>query len=135
MTRGALISLGVLIAIRLGIGQLHGSAHDALAVPLAPWQQAFVWIVIVVLPPAAFLALWRLRTRAALGWLAAIIAAGLLFGLYFHFGPMNPDHVSHQPPDSSGMLFLTTAVALAAIDLVILADVAWIGLKAGRDGG
>lgn len=135
MTRGALVALGLLLVIRQGIGWLHGRAHEALAVPLAPWQQAFVWIVIVVLPWAAFLGLWRLRTRAALAGLAAVIAAGLLFGVYFHFGPLNPDHVSHQPPGSSGALFRTTAAALAVVDLVILADIAWLGRKAVRDGG
>lgn len=134
MSRAALIWLTAALLVRQGITFLHGSAHDALAVPLAPWQQAFVLVVIVALPFVALVGLWWLRSRAALAFFAAVIAAGMLFGLYFHFGPLNPDHVTHQPAGASATLFLTTAIALVAADLALLALCAAIGWKAAPRG-
>lgn len=43
-----LIVVTALFAVRMAVSIAHGTAHDQLAVPLAAWQNAFVWGVIVI---------------------------------------------------------------------------------------
>lgn len=135
MHRRPLWILTTLFVLRAVINLAHGHAHDELAVPLALWQNAFVWSVIVVGPLAAMVWLW-LRPLAAVAWaLAAMLIAGWLFGLYFHFGPMNPDHVSAQPQGGGGQLFAGTAVALAVVEPIVALTAVWLArtLPASRE--
>lgn len=112
-----------LYAIRMAINIAHGHAHDTLAVPLAPWQTAYVWLVIVIAPTAALVWLW-IRPAAVVAWsLAALLIASWLFGMYFHFGPMNPDHVSAQQGADAPMFTMTAQALLVIEPLVALAAV------------
>src|SRR3954466_3468064 len=80
---------------------LHGRAHTELAVALNGWQQVYAIAVILVAP---LIAAGLLLTRyARLGmWLLVIAMAGsLIFGVYFHYVAISPDHVSHLPPGES----------------------------------
>lgn len=114
-TRLLLIATGLFV-LRLGIGVAHGHAHDLLAVPLEPWQNAFVQVVIFWGPLVAIIWLW-LRPSAVVAWvLAGLLAASWLFGMYFHFGPPNPDHVASLPHGPGHELFKWTAAALLVVE-------------------
>jgi hypothetical protein len=43
----------LLVVVHHLIAFIHGNAHEQLGVGLDPWQQAFVWIVITILPVVA----------------------------------------------------------------------------------
>ena len=121
-----LLILTVLFVVRLVIASVHGHAHDELSVPLALWQDAFVWSVIVVGPLIAIVWLWA-RPIPPVAWsLAAMLAAGWVFGLYFHFGPMNPDHVTAQPPGHGASLFFATALGLALVEPLTALAAVWL---------
>jgi hypothetical protein len=121
-----LLVVTVLFALRMIVSFVHGHAHGMLAVPLAPWQNAFVWLVIVASPTVALVLLW-IRPRAGTAWtLAGLLAAGWLFGLYFHFGPANPDHVSHVPQLPGHDVFAATAALLAIVEPIAAASAAWL---------
>lgn len=122
-----------LYAIRMAINIAHGNAHDTLGVPLAPWQTAYVWLVIVIAPTVALAWLW-VRPSAVVAWtLAAFLVASCLFGLYFHFGPMNPDHVSMQHGADAPM-FKSTAIALIVIEPIVALAAAWLARVLARTG-
>lgn len=126
--------LTALFAVRLCVAFVHGHAHDELAVPLAAWQNAFVWLAIVIGPLLAMVWLW-IRPNATVAWaLVALLAAGWIFGLYFHFGPMNPDHVSAQPPGSEREMFAMTAVALAIVEPLTALAAVWLARTLSRAG-
>ncbi len=136
MTRNRpLLILTALFLVRLLVSFVHGHAHDELAVPLAAWQNAFVWIVIAIGPLLAMIWLW-IRPGAAVAWaLAAMLAAGWIFGLYFHFGPLNPDHVSAQPPGAGRDMFVMTAAALAIVEPLTALAAVWLARSLQRVGG
>lgn len=114
-TRLLLVLTGLLL-LRMAIGVAHGQAHDMLAVPLEPWQNVFVQLVIFWGPLVAMIWLW-LRPNTAVAWtLAGLLTAGWLFGIYFHFGPPNPDHVSSLPHLPGHELFAWTAAALVVVE-------------------
>lgn len=127
-----LLALTVLFVVRLGVAFVHGHAHDELAVPLSAWQNAFVWLVILIGPLVAMIWLW-IRPNAAVAWaLAGMLVAGWIFGLYFHFGPMNPDHVSAQPPGAGRDMFAMTAAALAVVEPLTALAAVWLARSPGR---
>lgn len=136
MTRNRpLLVLTALFLVRLGVNLVHGHAHDELAVPLAAWQNAFVWTAIVIGPLVAMIWLW-IRPSVAVAWaLGAMLAAGWIFGLYFHFGPLNPDHVSAQPPGQGREMFVMTAAALAIVEPLVALSAMWLARSLGRAGG
>ena len=121
-----LLVLTVLFLVRFAVNFIHGEAHDDLSVPLAAWQQAFVWLTIVIGPLVTMVWLW-IRPAAPVAWaLAAFVTAGWLFGLYFHFGPMNPDHVSAQPHMAGHDSFILTAAALAIVEPLVAVAAVWL---------
>lgn len=130
-----LVIVTFLYLIRLGVSFAHGHAHEELSVPLAPWQQAFVWAVVVVVPTAAVIVLWLLPSAGVAWALTAALAAGWLFGLYFHFGPANPDHVSAMPDAPARSLFVQTAIALAVVEPLVAVAAGWLALSLGRKKG
>ncbi len=136
MTRNRpLLILTALFLVRLGVAFVHGHAHDELAVPLAAWQNAFVWLAILIGPLVAMIWLW-IRPSAAVAWaLAALLAAGWVFGMYFHFGPINPDHVSAQPPGPGREMFAMTAAALAIVEPLVALAAVWMARSLDRAGG
>lgn len=126
-----LLLVSLLYLVRMVIAFVHGHAHDMLAVPLALWQDAYVWGVIVIAPTLALAWLWY-RPAPAVAWLlAALLVAGWVFGLVFHFGPMNPDHVSAMPEMAGRGLFIVTAAALAIVEPAVALAAAWLALALG----
>jgi len=110
------------------VNALHGMAHSELAIPLARWQEAFIATVILAAPAVASLLIWRGSLRMG-GWLLTLSLAGsLLFGAWFHFAAISPDHVSHLPaaaPAGWKLLFQVTAVMLVPTEALG----GWAGLR------
>jgi hypothetical protein len=117
-----------MIAAHYAVNGAHGLAHRELAIPLAPWQEAFIAAVILAAPAVAFLFVWRGSHSAGGGLLLASLAGALIFGVWYHFVAISPDHVSHLPAAAhSGwrLLFQTTAVLLIPTEALGC----WAGLR------
>ena len=100
----------------------HGSAHTQLNVGLASWQTTFVLIVIVIAPLLAAILIWTRFSRFGFVLLSLAMGGALVFGVYFHYLAVSPDHVSHLPAGDAQGTFRLTALLLAiteAIGLVI----------------
>jgi hypothetical protein len=108
----------------------HDSAHRSLGILLSPWQEAFIYSVIVAGP---ILALLVLRQNEAYGYALLILSmlGSFLFGVYHHFIAVSPDHVAHLPPGGAQCLFRVTAV-LMAITQGAGAFIAAVGLARRR---
>jgi hypothetical protein len=109
---------------------LHGVAHSELGVELSAWQKTYAAIVIVATPLVAAVLLWTRRVRVGLLLLAASMAGSLIFGGYYHYLAISPDHVSHLPPGDAQGLFRLTALLLAVTETFGLA-VGLLGLQTG----
>jgi hypothetical protein len=110
------------VLAHFAVVMFHGSAHTQLKVGLAPWQTAFVLIVIVIAPLLAAILIWTRLSRFGFGLLSLAMAGALVFGVYFHYLTISPDQVSHLPPGDAQGTFRLTALLLAiteAIGLVI----------------
>ena len=112
MTRHLAIAIVLLNAVVL---LAHGSAHRSLGVLLSPWQQTFVYGVVV---PGPLVALALLRRHARQGYTLLLISmlGSLLFGVYPHYVAVSPDHVAHLPPGDSQPLFRITAALMAFLE-------------------
>ena len=114
MTRGW--ALTTVVLVHLAINILHGRAHAGAQVPLTLAGTLFVYIVILAGPLIGLAVAWPAERIG--GWLIAVTMAGsLVFGLVNHFVLSSPDHVAHVDPQWR-VLFTTTAVLLAATELV-----------------
>lgn len=96
----------------------HGSAHTNLKIGLATWQTIFLFIVIVLAPMVAAILIWTRLSRVGFGLLAASMTGALLFGVYFHYLAISPDHVSHLPPGDAQGTFRLTALLLAITEAI-----------------
>jgi cytochrome bd-type quinol oxidase subunit 2 len=97
---------------------LHGSAHTKLKIDLATWQNVFVLIVIVVAPLVAGIIIWTRFSRFGFVLLAAAMGGALVFGAYFHYLAISPDHVSHLPAGDAQGAFRLTALLLAMTEAI-----------------
>lgn len=97
---------------------LHGSAHTQLKIELAVWQTAFVLIVIIIAPLLAGILIWTRFSRFGFALLAVAMGCALVFGAYFHFLAISPDHVSHLPPGDAQGTFRLTALLLAITEAI-----------------
>ena len=114
MTGGSRNAMWAVIAHYV-VNSAHGMAHGELAIPLSRWQESFIAIVILAAPAVAWLLIWRGSPRAGGALLALSTAGALLFGAWYHFFAISPDHVSHLPaaaPEEWKTLFRVTAVLL-----------------------
>jgi hypothetical protein len=128
MNRFALAAT-LLVVVHHLIAFVHGNAHEQLGVGLDPWQQAFVWIVITILPVVAAMLYWtRFREAAALILFLSMLAS-LLFGLCYHFVVVSPDHVSHLPQGEARGEFVATAVLLIPAEAITAAFGLWSWTK------
>jgi hypothetical protein len=116
MVRIALTALG---AVHLVAAVFHGSAHTELAVVLSPAQNLFVYAVIVCAPLVAVGLLWTRHVRLAIWLFLAAMGASLLFGTYYHYVVISPDHIHHLPAGSAAAhtRFAVSAALLALIEL------------------
>ncbi len=126
--RSALVGFAIgIVVIHFAINLAHGMAHKHLEIELNAFQKIFVAAVIVVAPLYAAYLIWKgnLRTGGAL--LALSMAGALVFGVYYHFILLGPDHVTHiNMPISLDVrdIFDVSAVLLALFEcLGVLAGV------------
>lgn len=111
--------LGTAVVLaHFAVVMLHGSAHTQLKVGLAPWQTAFVLIVIVIAPLLAAILIWTRFSRFGFWLLSLAMGGALIFGAYFHYLAISTDHVSHLPPGDSQGSFRLTALLLAITEAV-----------------
>ena len=100
------------ILINLLVASLHGIAHAQLGVELSLWQQTFVVLVIVAAPLVSLVLFWTRFRRLAAMILFLSMTGALLFGLYYHFVEISPDHVHHLPEGDARGFFVVTAILL-----------------------
>ena len=106
------------VLAHFAVVMLHGSAHTQLKVGLEPWQTAFVLIVIVVAPLLSAILIWTRFSRFGFGLLSLAMGGALIFGVYFHYLTISPDHVSHLPPGDAQGTFRLTALLLAITEAI-----------------
>ena len=111
----ALATIAVLAHLLVSL--VHGYAHNQLGVGLSAWQNYYVLIVITLAPLIALALVWMRRARVGFALLAISMAGSLIFGGYFHYIGISPDHVSHLPPGDTQGMFRVTAVLLLATEL------------------
>jgi hypothetical protein len=106
------------VTAHLIVNLLHGRAHTDLAVELSAWQSIFVAVVIVVMPLVAAVLLWTRYARFGFLLLIASMSGSLVFGAYYHYIAISPDHVSHLPPGSAQHMFRKTALLLVVTEVL-----------------
>ena len=111
------------------VSWLHGRAHAELGVGLNAWQHAYVVVVILVAPIVAMVLVWTRYARVGFLLLTLSMAGALVFGGYFHYIGVSPDHVSHLPPGDAQGAFRTTAFLLVLTELLGVV-VGLLGLRA-----
>ena len=114
------LSLTVLAAIHLSVVIWHGGAHSTLAVGLTPFQNAFVFGVILFAPLLATLLLWTRFEDFALWLYMTAMCASLVFGVYYHFIVVSPDNVHYLPAGSDPVRhhFTYSAAAVAITEAI-----------------
>ena len=131
MNRNAAIA-SVLVVVHAIIAFVHGQAHERLEVGLAPWQWAYVYIVITAAPVLAAVLFWTPLRAAGAALLALSMLGSFLFGVYYHFVEVSPDNVGHLPAGDAQGLFVATAVLLAISEAAASAFGFWCWAKSRR---
>ena len=134
MSRSAKYATAIVVA-HLLVNTTHGLAHRELHVGLAPLDSIFVVVVVLILPLLAMGLLWTAAKRLGLLLLCLSMLGSLLFGLYYHFLMISPDHVHSQPSSPWGLAFVLTAYGLLiteAIGTYVGIHFLWIARGASR---
>jgi hypothetical protein len=100
------------VLAHLIVSLLHGQAHTRLGVGLSNWQQLYVFVVILVAPLVALALSFRRDARAGLWLLLVSMLGSLIFGAFYHYLIISPDHVAHLPAGEARGLFRITALLL-----------------------
>jgi len=100
------------VVIHAVIAVVHGMAHSDLGIEMTTLQNAFINIVIGATPVIAAIILWTKFARLGAVLLAASMIGALVFGVYYHYIAISPDHVSHLPEGNLQGLFRVTAFLL-----------------------
>ncbi|MGQ0622515.1 MAG: hypothetical protein ACT4QA_21850 [Panacagrimonas sp.] len=120
--------LAATIAVHCAIGLWHGAAHLHVPVPLTAAQQAFVGLVIILLPVVAATFLWSRWRKGAALLITVSLLASLLFGLVNHFVFESPDNVLFVPEHAWRPTFVFSAALVAvseSIGTVLAVVAAW----------
>ncbi len=104
----------MLVAVHGLINGAHGAAHWELGVELSKWQETFIVVVIGLSPLVAAVLLWTAYARLGAVILIGSMAAALVFGVYYHYVAVSPDHVEHLPPGDAQGLFRASALFVGA---------------------
>lgn len=106
----------LIVMIHAFVVTLHGLAHDRIPVPLSLFQSLFVGSIIVLAPIIAIILIWTRFQKAGFWLLLSSMVASLLFGIYYHFLVISPDHVSQIAFMGWGLLFHITAILLLLVE-------------------
>ena len=107
----------IAVLAHLLVSLVHGYAHNELGVGLSVSQSWYVLIVITVAPLVALSLVWTRHRRIGFLLLIVSMAGSLIFGGYYHYVFVSPDHVSHLPPGDAQGLFRVTALLLAVTEV------------------
>jgi len=110
------LSLGI-IAFHFALNLVHGAAHEHYEIPMAMWQDVYIWAVILIAPLVAGGLLLARKLRAGAWLMLGSMAGSALFGIYFHFLLIGPDNISSVNLNGWGFVFFATAIFLAAIEV------------------
>ncbi len=110
--------LGTVIVVLRGIPLVaHSAAHVQLAIFLpSVAANAYVVVVLFVLPVVAAVLLWTSYARAGAALLFWSMLGSLVFEVYNHFVAMSADNVSEVPAGHWGEIFKLTAVSTAILE-------------------
>jgi hypothetical protein len=106
------------VCYHLAINNIHGIMHVLNKVNLNIYQFLFVAIDIMILPLIGLNTFNKNRIIGNLICLLSIFGSGI-FGTYFHFILISPDHISQVPLTNIwGYLFHITAYLISIIDSI-----------------
>ena len=125
------IAATVILVVHAAVGVVHELAHRNLGIELTTAQTLFVNLVIMAAPVVAVLLLWTRLERPGAILFTGAMAGSLLFGLYYHYVLVSPDHVSHLPDGDLQSAFRITALLLALLEALGVAAGIW-GIALGR---
>jgi len=111
------------------INLAHGAAHHHLGVAITESQLLFVALVSGIAPFIALALFWRSAAKPAAVLLGISMAASLLFGAYYHYVAVSPDHIAHLPSGDVQGVFRLTAFLLTASQLLGLTAAMWILIR------
>ena len=117
MSRSAKHSTAIVVAYLL-VNVVHGLAHRELHVGLAPLASIFVIVVVLISPLIAMALIWRAAKRLGFILLSLSMFGSLLFGLYYHYLAVSPDHIHSQPYGGWGTTFVLTAHLLLITEAI-----------------
>lgn len=104
----------VVVAVHGLVNAAHAAAHWELGVEMSKSQETFIVVVIGLGPLVAAVLVWTGYARLGAVILTGSMAAALVFGVYYHYVAISPDHVEHLPPGDAQGLFRASAVLVAA---------------------
>ncbi len=120
-----------IIALHAMVTVAHGAAHSTLKILMNGWQNAYILIVIGLLPLIAVYLIWKRARRGYLILFLSMLGA-LVFGGYYHFvlaGADNVSTVGHHAMRSWAQVFQVSAVLLALVEFAgVVAGV--VGIRA-----
>ena len=117
VSRAASYATAIVVA-HLLVNVAHGLAHRELRVGLSPSGSVFVIVVVMVSPLLAMALMWTTAKRLGFILLSLSILGSLLFGLYYHFLAVSPDHIHSQPSGGWGTTFVLTAYLLFVTEAI-----------------
>ncbi len=120
--------LAAMVLIHLLLSLWHGAAHTQVPVPLSGAQQAFVGLIIILLPVVGAALLWSRRRRPAALLIGATMLASLIFGFLNHFVLDSADNVVSVPEHVWRHSFVVSAAVIAISEsatAVLAAIAAW----------
>jgi len=121
----------VVVAVHVLVNATHGAAHSEPGVEMSKWQETFILVVIGLSPLVAAVLLWTSYARLGAVILTGSMAAALVFGVYYHYVAVSPDHVEHLPPGDAQGLFRASAVLVAASQALSIVVGLW-GIRSLR---
>lgn len=117
MTIKKLVRLGIVVVlVHLLITTPHSIAHTQLRIQMNPWQNIYIFAVILLAPIVSAFLFWK-RPKAGFTLLAISMAGSLLFGVYYHFIAAGPDNVTSVHTHPWASTFQISAVLLAMTEL------------------
>lgn len=110
----------------------HGVEHFQARVSLTTMEQAFIGVVVGLLPLVGMAMLWSRKKRVGVWLIMLSMFASLLFGFLNHFVLSSPDYVLNVPAEPHGHEFVHGFVLSAALLVVTETVGTLIGIVALR---